>query len=74
MNQLISIILCYNCGLSFERDLDYRLCSNCFACSGCEIYTCPGCGTEIIVKPKKESSDPDKHFPDHQTGSRFADH
>jgi RNA polymerase subunit RPABC4/transcription elongation factor Spt4 len=38
-------------------DLVYRTCSNCFACTGCEIYTCPGCGTELIVKSKKEARD-----------------
>lgn len=53
MDKIIKIILCHNCGTSMERDLVYRTCSNCFACTGCEIYTCPGCGTEIIVKPKK---------------------
>jgi predicted RNA-binding Zn-ribbon protein involved in translation (DUF1610 family) len=54
MNKLITMILCHNCGHSIERDLFYRTCSNCFACTGCEIYTCPECGTEIIVKARKE--------------------
>lgn len=52
MNKLIRIILCHECGTSFERDFSYRSCSNCFACTGCEIYTCPGCGIEIVVKKK----------------------
>ncbi|MEA3460567.1 MAG: hypothetical protein U9R49_01730 [Bacteroidota bacterium] len=54
MDKLIKIILCHNCGSSFERDLSYRDCSNCFACTGCEIYTCPECAIEIAVKPKKQ--------------------
>ena len=54
MNKLIQLILCHNCGTTLERDVSYRLCSNCFACTGCEIYTCPGCGTELVVRPKKE--------------------
>ena len=55
MNKIIHIILCHNCGTSIERDLDYRTCSNCFACTGCEIYTCPECATELIVIQKKET-------------------
>ena len=51
MKKLVSTILCHSCLLSFERDHLYRQCSNCFACRGCEIYTCPGCGTEIVVRP-----------------------
>jgi hypothetical protein len=56
MNKLIRIILCHYCGTSFERDLDYRNCSNCFACTGCEQYICPGCRSEIVVIPKKETN------------------
>ncbi len=67
MDKLIKIILCHNCGTSIERDLFYRSCSNCFACTGCEIYICPECATEIIVKPKNNISDPDKPDPDPQT-------
>jgi len=66
MDKLIKIILCHNCGTSIERDLSYRLCSNCFACTGCEIYTCPDCATELIVKQKKTERDPDKPISDHQ--------
>ncbi len=67
MDKLIKIILCHNCGTSIERDLAYRDCSNCFACTGCEIYTCPECATELIVKPKRKENDPYKRFSDHQT-------
>ena len=56
LNKLIHYLICHNCGTSIERDLSYRTCSNCFACSGCEIYTCPECGTEIIVKARKEQA------------------
>ncbi len=42
---------CQNCGFSFQKgDLD-RECSNCFACTGCEIYLCPSCQKEIVIKP-----------------------
>lgn len=67
MNKLIQIILCHECGISFERDLCYQLCGNCFACTGCEKYICPGCAIEIVVKPKKESIDPQKYIKDHKT-------
>ncbi len=67
MNKLIRIILCHECGTSFERDLAYQICSNCFACTGCEIYICPECAIEIVVKPKKERIDPQKYIKDHKT-------
>lgn len=67
MNKLIQIILCHECGSSFERDLAYRSCGNCFACTGCEIYTCPRCAIEIIVNPKKEDIDPQRYIKDHKT-------
>jgi hypothetical protein len=28
-----------------------RFCSNCFVCSGCEIYYCPSCDEEIVITP-----------------------
>ena len=54
MNKLIMILICPHCGTSFDRDLYNRNCSNCFACTGCEIYICPECASEVIVKPKKD--------------------
>jgi predicted RNA-binding Zn-ribbon protein involved in translation (DUF1610 family) len=54
VNKLIRYILCHNCGTTLERDMIFRSCGNCFACTGCEIYTCPECGTELVVKPKKD--------------------
>ena len=45
------IIVCGVCGLKFDRTKDYRHCSNCFACTGCEIYYCPQCDNEIVVTP-----------------------
>jgi hypothetical protein len=46
-------IICSNCGKSFPRTSDYRHCSNCFACTGCEIYYCPYCDERIEIKPVK---------------------
>jgi hypothetical protein len=46
-------IICGSCHLKFERDREYRNCSNCFACTGCEIYYCPRCNNEIVVIPQK---------------------
>ena len=66
MNKLIRILLCHECGTSFERDLVYRACSNCFACTACEIYICPECATEIIVNPKAAAIDPKTHHKDHK--------
>mgnify|MGYP007057175201 CR=1 FL=1 len=26
-----------------------KICSNCFACTGCEVYRCPVCNRGIVV-------------------------
>jgi len=59
-------IICGYCGLKFDRSKEYRHCSNCFACTGCEIYYCPKCDEEIVVIPikkRREISDIKKHSP-----------
>lgn len=44
---------CTACGHGFSNlDAD-RECSNCFACTGCEIYYCPSCRQEVVIKPKR---------------------
>lgn len=48
MNEVVS---CDKCGFSASRKEMERLCCNCFACTGCERFTCPKCGNEIVVKP-----------------------
>jgi len=50
------IIVCSNCSNSFDKETVRQKCSNCFACTGCEIYFCPFCGSEAILRlPKKIS-------------------
>jgi len=49
-------IICGRCMLKFERDKQHKHCSNCFACTGCEIYYCPGCDNEIVITPVKQIS------------------
>jgi predicted Zn-ribbon and HTH transcriptional regulator len=45
---------CKYCGFQFSNlDVD-KTCSNCFACTGCEIYICPSCKNEVVVKPVKK--------------------
>jgi hypothetical protein len=44
-------ITCGSCNLKFERTKEFTYCSNCFACTGCEIYYCPGCDNEIVITP-----------------------
>ena len=44
-------IICGSCNLKFERSREYTYCSNCFACTGCEIYYCPRCDEEIVITP-----------------------
>lgn len=49
-------IICPYC----QRELYRRssvVCSNCFACTGCEIYRCSYCKREIVIKPKKNLLD-----------------
>jgi hypothetical protein len=43
-----------DCGKTFPRASDYRHCTNCFACTGCEIYYCPYCDERIEIKPVKK--------------------
>ena len=49
----VESIVCGNCKNIFDKDDLKRSCSNCFACFSCEIYICPICKNEIIVKPIK---------------------
>jgi hypothetical protein len=46
-------IICGSCNLKFERSKEYKHCSNCFACTGCEVYYCPECDEEIVITPVK---------------------
>jgi len=45
------LITCGNCGFSFRRGNLDKQCSNCFACTGCEIYLCPNCDNEMVIRP-----------------------
>lgn len=51
---------CKSCGFAFSSLDAQRACSNCFACTGCEIYICPKCGDEVEIKPMQKMSDPEK--------------
>lgn len=59
----IDKIKCENCGSEFSKDDLQRSCSNCFACTSCEIYICYHCKHEIVVKPiqkmKSTKTNPD---------------
>lgn len=43
-------VICPECAQPSETDDIIKSCGNCFACVGCEIYICPHCGTEIVIK------------------------
>ena len=45
------LIHCTACGHSAAKSTFVKSCGNCFACTGCEVYICPGCANEIIIKP-----------------------
>lgn len=44
------IVICKECGEKFKKDDLQRSCSNCYVCSNCEIYICPECRSEIVIK------------------------
>ncbi len=49
-------LYCESCKNSFDKELVRRKCSNCFACTGCEIYFCPFCNRAVVITlPKKMS-------------------
>jgi len=53
-NKTEKFYTCPPCGFAFSNlDVD-RFCSNCFACTGCEVYLCPSCGEEVVIKPIKQ--------------------
>jgi len=47
-------ISCSNCGTQYLKEELDRDCGNCFSCTGCEVYICPNCRHEIVVKPMKK--------------------
>ena len=49
---------CQSCGFQFSNFDIQRICSNCFACTGCEIYVCPSCYAEVVIKPIKSMNKP----------------
>ncbi|HNW50949.1 MAG TPA: hypothetical protein PKH79_07700 [Prolixibacteraceae bacterium] len=54
MSEEGNIIRCNDCGGTFNKKDLQRSCSNCFACLSCEMYICPVCRSEIVVKePQK---------------------
>lgn len=46
---------CNKCGFTFTNLEVSRVCNNCFACTGCEIYVCPSCGQEVVIKAVKKA-------------------
>jgi hypothetical protein len=54
-------IVCDNCGMEFERGFPNKHCSNCFVCTGCEVYYCPSCDKEIVITPVKKIRPADKN-------------
>ena len=46
-------VTCAHCSTTFLIEDLQRTCGNCFACSGCLIYVCSVCKSEIVVKQMK---------------------
>ncbi len=53
-NDLINKVTCPQCKKEYTKSDLRRNCSNCFACTGCEIYICYNCRGRIVVKPPRE--------------------
>lgn len=53
MNKVEEKITCEQCGSSFHKEELTIICSNCFACTGCERYLCPVCDVAIVIAPVK---------------------
>jgi hypothetical protein len=53
-------IICGSCNMKFGRIKEFKHCSNCFACTDCEIYFCRGCDNEIVITPVKSINDNSK--------------
>ncbi|WP_146260746.1 hypothetical protein [Breznakibacter xylanolyticus] len=45
------VLECPHCHSRFSKDDLEKYCSNCFSCTGCEIYECPTCRKLIEVRP-----------------------
>ena len=56
MKEVDNQVSCTHCGKPWDKTQLDRSCSNCFACTACEAYICPGCRHEIVVKPPKPMS------------------
>jgi len=54
------VFKCTSCREDFSNLDAQRTCSNCFACTGCEVYICPNCGNEVEIIPMKKMSDSGK--------------
>jgi hypothetical protein len=50
------IYTCPNCNFQFSNLDVPRMCSNCFGCTGCEIYICLQCEQEVVIKAVKKRS------------------
>ncbi len=50
----INNVICPKCKTEYSTQDLKRNCSNCFACTGCEVYICYKCRGRIVVKPPKE--------------------
>lgn len=48
------LVTCLSCNNQYAKDDLQRSCGNCFACTGCEIYICPNCRRQIVIKPVKK--------------------
>lgn len=44
-------VTCGSCLSQFVKNELARSCGNCFCCTGCEVYICANCKSEIVVKP-----------------------
>lgn len=64
-----NILCCENCKNCFDKETVRRRCSNCFACTGCEVYFCPFCNNVVVISLPKKMSLNSKNLPDISPGN-----
>jgi len=45
------IVQCTSCGMEWKSEDLEKSCGNCFACTGCEMWVCPSCDSQIVIVP-----------------------
>jgi hypothetical protein len=53
MQENTNMVMCTRCEKFRDKTQIDRSCSNCYVCTACEVYICPECRFEIVLKPQR---------------------